>query len=184
MAALAGRSDARRSRGELPLLLAGHRTAAEAVAALVAEASPRDFNPAWLLCADRETCWYLDWTGAGSGAPRRLPPGLHVLENHPLEGETPKSAAVRAAVAPLLDAPAPGLTAALLGVLGSHTPPPEPVPGRPPETLAACVHFGPYGTRCASVVEVGEGAPRFTWTDGPPCVNPPRVARWSGAPEG
>lgn len=175
---LAGRDPGRRSRGELPLRLVARGTAAEGVAALVAEARPEAYNPAWLLCADRESAWYLDWTGAGAAVPVALPPGVHVLENHPIDAPTPKTEAVRAAVTPLLGLPADALAAALFAVLGSHAVPHGPSLRRPVETLSNCVHLGPYGTRTATVVRVGEGRPRVDWTDGPPCVTVPTAAGW------
>ena len=170
------RDPARLSRGTLPLRLAAHRDAASAVAALVAETGPGATNPAWLMVADRETAWYLDWTGTGDGRPQRLDPGVHVLENSPLDVETPKSGAVRAAVAPLVGLPAESLRAALFGMLGSHAVPEGGPAERPPETRANCVHFGGYGTRSSTLVTVGPGLPGVWWTDGPPCVTPLRAA--------
>lgn len=176
----AGRDPARRSRGELPLRLARQPTAAQAAAALAVDAHPADYNPAWLLVADRDTAWYLDWTGAAPAVPRRLDPGVHVLENSPLDVPTPKSRAVHAAVAPLVALPAAALGPALLALLGAHQPPPDaPTGPRPPETLANCVHFGPYGTRGATVVRVAPtGLPTVDWTDGPPCVTAATRATW------
>ena len=54
--AAGGRDPAKRSRGELPLWLAGHRHAATAAEGFFAEFDPGDFNPCWLLVGDREPC--------------------------------------------------------------------------------------------------------------------------------
>ncbi len=174
----AARDPARRSRGELPLRLAAYPDARSAVEALVAETDPAAYNPAWLLVADRDSAWYLDWTGGGDGRPEPLEPGVHVLENSPLPVATPKTRAVCAAVAPLRDLPADRLRAALVGMLGSHAVPDGGPLERPPESLANCVHLGPYGTRGATLVTVGEGLPGVWWTDGPPCVTPLQSAPW------
>src|SRR3954447_10307839 len=50
----ATKDPAKRSRGELPIALASHASAAAAVDALVAELRPSDYNPAWLLVGDRD----------------------------------------------------------------------------------------------------------------------------------
>src|SRR5262245_17160908 len=57
-----GRDPGKRSRGELPLRLALAPTAAEAAAAFAREVRPADYNPCWLLVADRATAHYLDLT--------------------------------------------------------------------------------------------------------------------------
>jgi hypothetical protein len=68
------------------------------------------------------------------------------------------------------------LTHRLESLLASHEiPPPATTHGdaRPPETGAACVHAGPYGTRSAQIVIVPDrGAPRIRFTAGSSCENP------------
>jgi hypothetical protein len=44
-----GRDPTKRSRGELPLLLAKHRSATATVADLMEGIRPSDYNPAWLF---------------------------------------------------------------------------------------------------------------------------------------
>jgi len=92
----------KRSRGELPLVLTGLRTAEEAVDALAATVRPDDYNPCWLLVGDRRTLFSVDMTGSlassatiGAGPTNRvrfrlLDPGLHVLENRPIDAPSAK----------------------------------------------------------------------------------------------
>ena len=50
-----GRDPTKRSRGELPLLLAGHRTADAGLDELLSVVQPGAYNPAWLLVGDRHS---------------------------------------------------------------------------------------------------------------------------------
>lgn len=168
-----------RSRGELPLFLARHQSARDAVAAFARAHRPSDYGPAWLLVGDAQALFLVDMTGGELPAVRELAPGLHVLENRAFDAPSGKVAAVKARLedAALLGAAA--LHARLVDVLRSHDVPPGPaddsgVPGfvRPRETEANCVHAGPYGTRAATIAVVGVGAPRLWCTDGPPCTHP------------
>jgi uncharacterized protein with NRDE domain len=79
-----GADPSKRTRGELPLTLAGYRDAAEAVRAFVEEVRPSQYNPAWLLVGDRESLYALDVTGDARPHVEELGPGVHVLENNPL----------------------------------------------------------------------------------------------------
>jgi uncharacterized protein with NRDE domain len=142
------RSPARRSRGELPLVLARHKSARAAVAAF--DAHPTDYNPAWIMVGDADSLFYLDFTHGERAAVTELPPGVHVLENFPLGEPSPKVERIRAAVRK-----SGGDISALEEILRSHEPPP------------ACVHAGPYGTRTAAIFV----PPRVRYTDGPPCQN-------------
>src|SRR5947207_1747664 len=96
---LAGRRDPnKRSRGELPLALAAHQTATEAVEAFVREFRPSDYNPAWLLVGDREAAFTIDMTETANGdrpVVEALAPGLYVLENRALHTESAKVDHVR-----------------------------------------------------------------------------------------
>jgi uncharacterized protein with NRDE domain len=158
-ASVAGRDPTKRSRGELPLALASHATAREAVGVFAAAYKPSDFNPAWLLVGDAQSLWYVDMTGEDTPAVTELPPGVHVLENRPLEEPSAKVARVRALLAR-------GSRPA--AVLADHE---RTDPER--ATSAACVHTEKYGTRWSAVVTVDAGArPRFTYADGPPCTTP------------
>ena len=58
----------RRSRGELPLLLAAEATASAAVAAFSTGVEPSCYNPAWLLVGDRLSLFYIELGGV---EPRR-----------------------------------------------------------------------------------------------------------------
>src|SRR6476646_5961479 len=58
-----GPDTAQRSRGELPLALARHPTAAAAVDAFGSAIDPSAFNPSWLLVADRHDLFFVDVTG-------------------------------------------------------------------------------------------------------------------------
>ena len=57
----------KRSRGELPLALARHATAAAAVDALLSAHRPADYNGSWLLVGDRTSLFFVDFTGSGDG---------------------------------------------------------------------------------------------------------------------
>ncbi|MHB8420329.1 MAG: NRDE family protein [Myxococcales bacterium] len=185
-----GRDAAKRSRGEIPLRLAAHSTAAEAAATFAREARPEDYNPAWALVGDRDSLFYLEILGGAPLVSRELPPGLHILENRPLGAPSPKVDWVRAAL-PDLPATAPGaLPDALARVLRSHEIPAgvedEPLGDgrlRPAETHAACVHAGPYGTRSSMIVLVPrarKAPPDVRFAPGPPCTTAFETAddRW------
>ncbi len=166
-----------RSRGELPLALTQHRRADHAVQAFLRAHRPSDYGPAWLLVGDAEALFLVDMTGAAAAA-RALPPGVHVLENRAFDAPSAKAAAVHARLDDVARLSADALHARLVEILRSHAVPDGPgddsgVPGfvRPRETEANCVHAGPYGTRAATVVVVGAGAPRVWCSDGPPCTH-------------
>lgn len=164
------RDPSKRSRGELPIALAGHATAASAAEALLKEFDPANYNPAWILVGDRQSLHYIDFTGEAPRA-ETLDGGLHVLENRPLGALSEKARFVRWQYEHR-DA-ALDLVEALRNVLSSHRIPPDLArnPGpRPLAVEAACVHAGPYGTRSAAIVLVPEsGRPHVLYTDGPPC---------------
>ena len=164
-----GRDPSKRSRGELPLLLARHETAKEAVEELTKQVSPRAFNPCWILVGDGRDLFYLDVTGDAVGV-AALEPGVHVLENVPIDARSPKAAEVKRLVQDALPLRGEELVAALATILGSHELPEgaDADPRRPAETYAACVHAGPYGTRSSTII-VGD---EVRYADGSPCVTP------------
>lgn len=172
------RTEGRRSRGELPLAWARGRSAAEAVEAF-ARLAPDGFNPAWLLAGDRETLYYVDFTRGPSPRILALAPGLYVMENKALGEPSPKVEAVRRALKGAEAVRGEALRKKLFEVLRSHVVPPgadaERLPSgkyRAPETLAACVHAGPYGTRCSTLLTLGpSGLPGLWYTEGPPCTH-------------
>jgi uncharacterized protein with NRDE domain len=156
----------KRSRGELPLRLARHATASEAVEALLAECHPADYNGSWLLVGDRTSLFFVDFTGSDSGTAVALPPGIHVLENRALAEPSAKVDLARAA----LDVPPRGdeVAGAFRRVLADHRNPESEE--RP--NAANCVHLETFGTRSSCIVRVPSGSapPRMWVADGPPCT--------------
>ena len=170
--AAGGRDPRKRSRGELPLALTRHATARDAVESFPTLFSPRHYNPAWLVVGDRDQLFYIDMTG-DSVRVTELNPGLHVLENRPLTAASPKAALVRKRFSAAMSLKGEELIASLESMLASHDIPVEASePGRPPETNAACVHAGAYGTRSSSIIVVSRGSspPRIRFADGTPCT--------------
>jgi uncharacterized protein with NRDE domain len=194
-----GRDPTKRSRGELPLAFAAHKTASEAVAAVRDELDPVAYNPCWLLVGDRESLYSIGIADGSKVDVEQLPPGLHVLENAPLREESVKARFVRGLVCDALarrDADDAARTIiALETVLADHRPAvPEPrmdPTGRvwPASLSAACVHADEYGTRSAMIVSVpgqpgGRQVPRVLVADGKPCETPmqDRTGLWTAAP--
>jgi uncharacterized protein with NRDE domain len=179
-----GRDPTKRSRGELPLALARHRTAQDAVTWFSANVRPSDYNPAWLFVADRRSLFALELADGPVGAVEALSPGVHVLENRALGASSPKVGHVRQLVGDVAELPLPLLERRLHVVLADHEVPSGTAPpdaeragedlARPPATEAACVHSDRYGTRWSGIVAVPDapGAPRFRYTPGPPCTAP------------
>ena len=60
-----GRDPTKRSRGELPLAFAVHRTATEAVDAVIADLDPAAYNPCWMLVGDRDALFAIGISGVG-----------------------------------------------------------------------------------------------------------------------
>jgi len=160
----------RRSRGELPLALAHHQGAPEAVDAFLDHHRATDYNGSWLFVGDRHALFFIDFTGLAPAEPVLLPPGIHVLENRPLGEPSPKVARVSAALRSAITGTRVSRDS-LQRTLADHT-----VPAGA-ESLAAanCVHLEEYGTRSSCIVQVSEDedAPPQIWVaDGPPCVAP------------
>ena len=179
-----GRDPARRSRGELPLLLTRERSARAAVEAFRSSARGEAWNPCWLLVGDREALYYLPIEGQGPPRVEALAPGVHVLENRPLRPASAKAAriAARAAAAAAAAGDVERLLAGLGALLGDHDAPEEPAAARPREVEATCVHAGPYGTRSAALVLVPPvGLPRVRAAEGSPCATAllDRTALWT-----
>ena len=147
----------KRSRGDLPLALARHTSAAAAVESFVATYRPEDYNGCWLLVGDRTSLWFVDFTGTGTEPARAcaLPPGIHVLENRALGQPSAKVGLVRTALGEPGDAAA--IEAAFRAVLVDHRIPEDDE--RP--NSANCVHLDTFGTRSSCLVRVGalRGAP-------------------------
>jgi uncharacterized protein with NRDE domain len=171
-----GRDPTKRSRGELPLALATHTSAAAAVEEFLGRFSPRDFNLAWLVVGDRTSLYYLEMR-EDEVAAETLGPGTYVLGNGPLHESSPKTDLVRQRLGALEGPGHDGAHAVLASILADHTIPeavaaaPEPTE-RPKELAAPCVHTEGYGTRSAALIEVApEGRPHLWVADGPPCTS-------------
>jgi uncharacterized protein with NRDE domain len=183
-----GRDVTKRSRGELPLALAGRPDAAAAVAWMSASVDPADYNPCWLMVGDRESLFYVDMTSGHRPVARQLDPGTYVLENAPLLPQSAKAVHITALITAARALPGADVCDALATVLRDHSVgpasqvpgPASQVPGaaddrppRPAALSAACVHAEGYGTRSAMIVAVGAGGlPLVRVADGPPCQAP------------
>ena len=174
-----GPDTAKRSRGELPLALARHPTAAAAVDAFGTAIDPSAYNPSWLLVADRHDAFFVDVTGTDHVPVEPLRPGVHVLENRTLHEPSPKVEQVRVLLDPVLDGPPTVLLDHLSALLADHHLPPGDPPAdtsNPRLALAAraiCVHADDddYGTRSSAIITVADGAapPAIRWTGDAPC---------------
>jgi uncharacterized protein with NRDE domain len=164
------------------LIAAEQRTAHDAVNELARRVRPGDYNPAWLLVADRDSLHYVEIAADRSPSFQKLPPGIHILENVALGEPSRKVDRVRSLMS---GATAQGgsLWTAMPAVLADHTVPTaeggeQPAAGdveRPPATLASCVHTDDYGTRSAVLVRVPidpTARPEMSVADGPPCTTP------------
>lgn len=158
----------KRSRGELPLALTRHRTAAEAVEALLGASRPADYNGSWLLVGDPTSLFFVDFTGDADGTAVPLPPGIHVLENRTIAEPSLKVDLVRAT----LGEPVSGddVLEAFRRALTDHRIP----EGEDRSNAANCVHLEEFGTRSSCLVRVTarDDPPRIWVADGPPCSTP------------
>ena len=177
---LDGADPQKRSRGELPLALTSRPTVAEGVDAFLAGHDPADYNPAWLLAADRHSLFSIDLTGA-SATSRELPPGIHVLENRPLDESSQKLDHVRGLLSGIGALPIEQVVARLEVVMADHrrhSIPDDTIDDHREARLAAtaaCSHTDGYGTRWSGIVTVAahpDARPAFRHTDGPPCTSP------------
>lgn len=180
------RDPTRRSRGELPLMLAMQKTAEAAAQELVSHLDPASYSPCWIFVGDRDHLFYIELQPAAPLTAEQLPPGIHVLENRPFAPTSIKAAFIRDRVARALARDEP-LRPALHDILRSHELPPAALtdPVRPAATFAACVHGEVYGTRTAAIVQVPaerKERPRIDFTEGPPCTQPLQSADelWEG----
>lgn len=188
----AGRDPSKKSRGELPLAYATHKSAADAVATMRAELDPAQYNPCWMFVADRQSLYSVGVAGGSEPEVEQLGPGMHILENAPLHVPSAKADLVRRVVsdgrAAQADQGPAGTQAVLDAVLRIHEPAvPEPRTddsGRiwPAEISAPCVHTEAYGTRSAMTICLPEtGLPEVRVADGRPCEVPFRTvtALWA-----
>jgi uncharacterized protein with NRDE domain len=177
-----GRDLTKRSRGELPLLLASRPTAAAGVAHLLDTVVPGQYNPAWLLVGDRHSLTYVELATDLAPTALALTPGVHILENVALAEPSPKADRVRGLIA-AGHRGGSSVWAGLPAVLADHILPPgssaatfgDDRSPRPEATMAACVHTDDYGTRSAALVRVPASPgsrPEMLVADGPPCTTP------------
>jgi uncharacterized protein with NRDE domain len=157
----------KRSRGELPLALAGHVSAGAALDAFLPAYRPADYNGSWLLVGDRTSLFFVDFTGETGPTAVALPPGVHVLENRALGEPSRKVDLVRETLGSPVDGDA--VVAAFRRVLADHRIP----EGDERSNAANCVHLEGFGTRSSCIVRVPDGGlPRLWVADGPPCATP------------
>ncbi len=165
------RDPSKRSRGELPLLFAAESDIEIAVERFLGKVRPQEFNASWMMVGDRRKLFYIDVTGTEPVA-RALGPGIHVLENKPLDVASAKADFVRCSLAGIEECHGERLTAALQSVLSSHA-----GSGGQPESAqraAPCVHRGQYGTRSSAIITVPREpamTPSILFTEGPPCTS-------------
>ena len=158
-AAGVGPDPAKRSRGELPLLvLTGEDDVVESLRA-------DDYNPVNLISFAPGRAWWSTLHGAID-----LTPGVHVLTVRDLDDPaSPKAvrllAQAHAAAASATDAT--DLRDRLAALLTSH----ETNPGGPPQS-AACIHGDVYGTVSSSTVVVTADGAELRYASGRPCVTP------------
>ncbi len=164
-----------RSRGEWPIFLAGHSSAAKAARAFCATFSPADFSPGWVLVGDGTALFYIAMDREREPVPVELGAGMHVLENRPLHVLSPKAMAVRRRLQGIQDLDGAELETTLMTLLAGHEAPRAARTlrsTRPPEAQCPCVHLGPYGTRSSALVRIDEGrSPRISFSEGPPCTH-------------
>lgn len=175
-----GRDPAKRSRGEIPLLLAAQPSAAAAADALRSRFVPREFNPCWVLVGDRQDLFYVDMTGPGRVESQLLPPGVHILENKPLGDPSAKVDHVLSRLGDCRSRSADAVIRSLRTILADHVMPLKAVDTsetaeRQAAVSACCVHTELYGTRSSMLVWDPPSAsdlPRVWSSDGPPCTHP------------
>ena len=183
----AGRDPSRRSRGELPLILAGEASVDEAIAAFSAKVDPSAYNAAWLLVGDRRALTYIEIDGEGAPRYQNLPAGIHILENRPLDVASGKVDRAREVLGDPSSLSAELLVDRLTAVLSDHEIAPDPLVATPTGAASrarpACVHGDGYGTRSATIVLVpDEGQSVILVADGRPCSNPFTDQSWRWSP--
>ena len=176
---LDGRDLTKRSRGELPLALTSFETARAAVDGFGERFRPSEFNPAWLVVADRDTAFTIDMTGEDALV-TECPPGLVVIENRAPGVPSPKVSHVRSLLGLIAEAPADDMDSLIAAALSDHFIPEDP-DAIVPESRAACVHSEEYGTRWSGIVTVASDTspPTFRYADGSPCMFSYTEASWA-----
>ena len=168
----------RRSRGELPIRAAKHRSAHDAVSDLVTFARSEDYNPAWMLIGDRDDLFFLELPAQGETSARALSEGLHILENAPINSGSAKEQGVQNAIEADLASGMP-MSTVMTMVLASHHLPQEvdrrfdtEPSARRSAVRVPCVHTENYGTRSSALIMVPSDRREKSFisvADGPPC---------------
>ena len=150
----------KKSRGALPLLLTREATAEEAVRKFVATVDPTQYNPCWMLVADRHSLFYLDVTGSKVQC-EKLPQGMHLLENKPLRAASTKIDRVSANLQKLSTCETRDIVPTIQHALSQHA--------TDDVRNSACVHAGPYATRSSTIALFSQTAIEVWATDRSPC---------------
>ncbi len=174
-----GRDPTKRSRGEIPLTLAAHDSAAAAVDALESELSPEDFNPCWVLVGDRDAVYYVDMTRPERAHSELLWPGVHILENKPLGEPSDKVTHTEQLLGDIERCSGDDVLGALRTVLRDHSMPSVPTDDseasqRQVQLSACCVHTAEYGTRSSMLIRdpLSRNKEPDVWaSDGPSCTH-------------
>jgi uncharacterized protein with NRDE domain len=174
-----GRDPDKRSRGEIPLALTAASTAKESVSNFQETVSPADYNPCWALVGDRSSLYYVDVTGSNGVGAVELSPGIHVLENKPLEERSSKADHVKDLLGEVRKLRVDQIQARLRRVITDHTVNQDPVDDSDRAQLASqasacCVHTEQYGTRSSMLIRVPASpskAPEIWSSDGAPCTH-------------
>lgn len=154
----------RRSRGELTSEFL-HSDIAPHDYALQVQARGRDYAGFSLLIGNRDALWYVSNRGADAQA---VPPGIHGLSNHLLDTAWPKVTRSTGQLSLLLDSGHLSSTA-MFRLLADRTPAaaaelPDTGIGPERERLVSSpfVVDPRYGTRCSTLILLGEQRIRFT----------------------
>ena len=162
------RDPARRSRGEIPVLLLRHQDDPAAQHAM-AELDPADYNPGNVLYASRDHAYVAHLEGARTRMVE-LTPGLHAVTTVDLDD--PDDAKVGRLLAGMEAIVARGhpveeAVVRLEHLLEDHG------PDRSAGLEAACIHGDVYGTRSSSsVILWADGRITYRHAPGRPCEHP------------
>jgi uncharacterized protein with NRDE domain len=173
----AWRDASKRSRGELPLLLASQADAASA-AEVARELEPTNYNACCLIIADPHRAYYVELI-AKRPRVEELAPGVHVLENRPMASASAKAELIKGKLEGFDSWSEGSIAERLQGVLASRDLPSTPSEDRPAQLDSACVDLPNYGTRSATLVRATAGVPPKVWfADGVPGLAPFEVAEF------
>ncbi len=152
----------RRSRGLLVADALGHASAARAAESALA-LLPKSYNPFNLFVADAEHAFAIVFDE--KPRVRVLEPGAHVIGNaDPNDTSVPKIERVAREAERIAAGREADALDALAALCRSHQ-------GGVGTLEAPCIHAGPYGTRCSTLLRRGRNpeADAFRFADGAPC---------------